>query len=732
RLSEVSLLRGAERAQVLEAWNATTAELPQACVHELFAEQAARTPGATAIVFGEASLSYAELDRASNQLAHVLRQHGVRPDTRVGVCLERSLEMVVALLAVLKAGGAYAMLDPQLPPARLALLLEDLAAPVVLSRAALRDRLPGGLDVLCVDAERERIAREPDTAPAVEVTPEHLCYVIYTSGSTGLPKGTEVPHRAIPGFFRDAEYARFDAEQTLLQHSSTSWDALTLELWPALLTGGRCVLYAGQSLDPEELAREVERHGVTTLWLTAALFNLIVDTRPELLDAVRQVMTGGEAVSVPHLRRARERNPRLRLVNGYGPSECTVFTSCHVVGGEVAEGEVLPIGRPVGDRRVYVLDAWGEPVPVGVPGELHVGGVAVARGYLGQAELTAEKFVPDPFSADAGARLYASGDRVRWLPTGELEFVGRVDAQVKIRGFRIELGEVEAVLASVPSVRESAVVVREDAPGQKRLVAYFVARQGADVSAGELRAQLSARLPEYLVPSAFVMLESLPLTPNGKLDRRALPAPEYGSGEGRYVAPHTPTEEVLAGIWAEVLGTERVGAEDGFFELGGHSLLATQVVSRARQAFGVEVPLRALFEAPTVAGLAARIEALRSMGTSAAPAIERVSREESLPLSFAQQRLWVVDQVEPGSAAYNLPFAMRLSGALDVAALRASLDALVRRHESLRTTFAELGGVPVQVIDPAVSVALRELDLRDLPRADREAEAERLASEETL
>ncbi|MEW5929610.1 MAG: amino acid adenylation domain-containing protein [Gemmatimonadota bacterium] len=734
RLSELSLLRGAERARVLEEWNATSgaAALPRACVHELFAEQAARTPDGVAVVSGDDSLSYAELERAANRLAHLLRRRGVGPDVRVGVCLERGPEMVVALLGVLKAGGAYAMLDPQLPPVRLALLLEDLAAPVVLSRTPLRERLPDEVDVLCLDAEGGRISREPDTAPAVEVTPEHLCYVIYTSGSMGLPKGTEVPHRAIPGFFHGADYARFDEAQVLLQHSSVSWDALTLELWPALLTGGRCVLYPGRSLDPEELAREVERHGVTTLWLTAALFNLIVDTRPELLDAVRQVMTGGEAVSVPHLRRARERNPGLRLVNGYGPSECTVFTSCHVVGDEVADGEVLPIGRPVGDRRVYVLDGWGEPVPVGVPGELHVGGPGVGRGYLGQAALTAEKFVPDALGGEPGARLYRTGDRVRWLATGELEFLGRVDAQVKIRGFRIELGEVEAVLASVPEVRESAVVAREDAPGDKRLVAYFVAREGAGVSAGELRRQLAARLPEYLVPAAFVALESLPLTPNGKLDRRALPAPAHGSAEDRYVAPRTPAEEVLAGIWAEVLGVERVGVEEGFFELGGHSLLATQVVSRARQALGVEVPLRALFEAPTVAALAGRVEALRSAGVAPAPPIGRVSREGPLPVSFAQQRLWVVDRLEPGSAAYNMPFALRLGGGLDTAALRASLDALVRRHETLRTTFAEQGGVPVQVVHPAAPVELRELDLRELPEAEREAGAEHLASEETL
>ncbi|MET0396568.1 MAG: amino acid adenylation domain-containing protein, partial [Longimicrobiaceae bacterium] len=651
RLSELPLLRGAERAQVLEAWNPAPSGDRPACLHELFAAQAARTPGAPAVVFGDAALTYAELDGAANQLAHRLRRRGVGPEARVGVCLERGLEMVVSLLGILKAGGAYAMLDPDLPPARLALLVEELAGPVVLSRTPLRERLPADVEVLCLDAERGRIADEPDVAPAVAVTPEHLCYVIYTSGSTGLPKGTEVPHRAIPGFFRGADYARWDERTVVLQHSSVSWDALTLELWPALLSGGRCVLHPGRSLDPEGLVREVERHGVTTLWLTAALFNLVVDTRPELLSRVEQVMTGGEAVSGAHLRRARELSPTLRVVNGYGPSECTVFTSCHVVGAEVERGEV-PIGRPVGDRRAYVLDGWGEPVGVGMVGELHVGGAAVARGYLGRAELTAERFVPDPFSGEAGARLYRSGDRVRWVGTGELEYVGRTDTQVKVRGFRIEPGEVEAALLGLGGVREAAVVVREDAPGQKRLVGYVVPQAGAELSGRELREELSGRLPEYLVPAAYVVLEKLPLSANGKVDRRALPAPEPGVG-GEHAVPRTATEEVVAGIWAEVLGREGVGVEENFFELGGHSLLATQVVSRAREAFGVEVPLKALFEAPTVRALAGRIEELRGTGTALAPPIERVSRAEALPLSFAQQRLWVVDRLEPGSPAYN-------------------------------------------------------------------------------
>ncbi len=736
RVSEAPLLRGAERARVLEEWSATGADLPPACVHERFAEQARRTPDAAALVFADESLTYAGLDRAANRLAHVLRQHGVRPDARVGVCLERSPEMVVAMLAILKAGGAYAYLDPGLPAARLALLAAELAGPVVLTRDPLRDRLPAGAALLCLDAEHERVAREPDTAPAVEVTPEHLCYVIYTSGSTGLPKGTEVPHRAVPGFFCGVEYARFDAEQVHLQHSSPSWDALTLELWPALLTGGRCVLYPGRSADPVGLAREVERHGVTTLWLTAALFNLVVDARPEVLDAVRQVMTGGEAVSAAHLRRARERSPGLRLVNGYGPSECTVFASCHVVDGESAGGRV-PIGRPVGDRRVYVLDAWGEPVPPGVPGELCVGGPAVARGYLGRPGLTAEKFVPDAFGA-AGGRLYRSGDRVRWAARGELEYLGRADQQAKIRGFRVEPGEVEAALLEHERVREAFVAVREDPafgmPGERRLVAYVVAGEGADAAAAELRAHLRGRLPEYMLPSAYVVLDRLPLTPNGKVDRRALPAPERAGDAHAYRAPRTPAEEVLAAIWAETLRLERVGAEDDFFELGGHSLLAAQVVSRVRAALGVELPLRAVFEAPTVAALARRVETLRGDGAESAPPVVPVPRDplRPPPASFAQRRLWFIQQMDPASAAYNMPSALRLRGRLDPRAMAGALADLAARHETLRTVFATVDGEPVQVVEPPAPRPLPVHDLRALAEAGRAAEVRSRARAEAM
>ncbi|MEW5931882.1 MAG: condensation domain-containing protein, partial [Gemmatimonadota bacterium] len=467
------------------------------------------------------------------------------------------------------------------------------------------------------------------------------------------------------------------------------------------------------------------------LFVTTALFNRVAHEEPGGFGTLRHLLFGGEAVDPASVRRVLETGAPGRLLHVYGPTETTTYASWQWVREVAPEAATVPIGGPLSNTTLYVLDAGGEALPAGVPGELHVGGLALARGYLGEPGTTAEKFVPDPFGGAPGARLYRTGDRVRWTAAGEIEFLGRVDQQAKIRGFRIEPGEVEAVLMGLPEVRETVVVVREDAPGEKRLAAYVVPAEGAEVTGSALRARLGERLPEYLVPGAVVVLEALPLNANGKVDRAALPAPQWGGGT-EHVAPRTAVEEVLAGIWAEVLRLERVGVEESFFDLGGHSLLATQVVSRARHAFGVEVPLRALFEAPTVAGLAARVEALRSAGVAAAPPIERVPRTGPLPLSFAQQRLWVVDRLDPGGATYNMPYALRLRGVLDMSALRAALDALVERHETLRTTFAEQDGRPVQVIQPPALVALTELDLRDRPGAEREPYAEHLAVEEAL
>ncbi len=721
--TSLPLMGEAETRRVRDEWSTGGSAAPAPrCVHELFAEQAERRPDAVALVHGEEEVTYAELHRRSDALAHALVARGVGPDVRVGVCVERSPELVVGLLGILKAGGAYVPLDPGYPAERLAYMLEDAGVPVLLTQERLVERLPefGGAVVL-LDVEEEGAA----AAPGARVTPDHLAYVIYTSGSTGQPKGTEVPHRAIPGFFRGVDYARFDEGTVLLQHSSTSWDALTLELWPALLSGGRCVLYPGAASEPAVLGEQLRRHGANTLWLTSAYFNLIVDSCPEILRGVAQVMTGGEAVSIPHVRRALELYPELRLVNGYGPSECTVFATCWPVPAGF-DAPVLPIGRPVGDRRVHLLDRWLEAVPAGVPGEVCVGGPAVARGYLGRPELTAERFVPDPYSGEPGARMYRSGDRARWRADGVLEFVGRTDFQVKIRGFRVEPGEVEAVLAADPEVREAAVAVREDAPGERRLVAYLVGGDGLDPAA--VRARVRGRLPEYMLPSAWVVLDALPLTPHGKTDRAALPAPDgdTGGGEPLHVAPRDPVEELAAGFWAEVLKRESVGVHDDLFALGASSLGVMRVAARLRAALGVEVPVRVFFTRPTVAGVAEWVREARGGGAGGHVPIPRADRSGPLPLSFAQERLWFTDQAEDTGAAYTISLAFRLEGApVDAPALARAFAAVAGRHEVLRTVLPGDGGRPRQAVLPPAPFPLPLVELRGLPAGAREAEARR-------
>ncbi|HEU0077009.1 MAG TPA: amino acid adenylation domain-containing protein, partial [Longimicrobiaceae bacterium] len=652
-LSQVSLLRGAERAQVLEAWNATAAEFPRGCIHELFAEQAARTPGAAAVLFGDEALTYAELERRSNQLGHLLRRHGVVPEVRVGLCVERSPEMVVGVLGILKAGGAYLPLDPSYPAGRLGYMLSDAGAGVLLAGDVLPDGLPAFAgEILRLDAQCQSISGEPADALPVEVGARNAAYVIYTSGSTGAPKGVVVEHGNLANYLRYFDAAILgEAGFALPLVSRLSFDAHVRQLFPPLLRGGAVWVLpetaatdTGALLEALGTRERVGFGGVPSLW--SAVLERMERGEGEVPRGLVAVLLGGEAIPGELVRRTRRLFPDVAIWNHYGPTEATVNTTA----GRVGEAEGITLGRPIANVRVYVLDGWGEPVPVGVPGELYAGGAGVSRGYLGRPERTAEAYLPDPFSREAGARLYRSGARVRWRGDGELEYLGRVDQQVKIRGFRIELGEIEAALTGHPGVSRAAVIVREDVPGNRRLVAYVVGEPGVEVPAAELRAHLATRLPDYMVPGADVALERLPLNANGKVDRRALPAPEQGSALA-YVAPRTAEEEVLAGIWAEVLGVERVGVEENFFELGGHSLLATQVVSRARQAFGVEVPLRALVEAPSVAALAGRIEALCSAGTSSAPPIERVSREGPLPLSLAPQRLWVVDRLEPGSSA---------------------------------------------------------------------------------
>ncbi|HEU4562037.1 MAG TPA: amino acid adenylation domain-containing protein, partial [Longimicrobium sp.] len=741
-IGSLDVLPEAERRQVVEEWNRTQAEVPaDRCIHELFEVQAARTPGAVAVRFEEESLTYAELNEHANRLAHHLVRRGVGPEVRVGLCLERSLEMVVAILAVLKAGGAYVPLDPGYPAERLAFILADSATSVLLTREALRGVLPAleGVEVVSLDGAAEEIAAESAQNPQSGAGPDSLAYVIYTSGSTGHPKGALIEHRNVARLFAatEAGFGFRESDVWTLFHSY-AFDFSVWEIWGALLYGGRLVVVPWSvSRDPAAFRQLLARERVTVLSQTPSAFRALAEVdegEAEPLQALRTVVFGGEALQYESLRGWLDRYgpKRPRLVNMYGITETTVHVTWHTVTGrelkDAGAGSVM--GRAIPDLHAYVLDPAGNPSPVGVSGELYVGGAGLARGYLGRPGLTAQRFVPDPFSGEAGARLYRSGDLARWKGDGTLEYLGRIDQQVKIRGFRIELGEIESVLLAQPGVASAAVIVRGE-ESDAELVAYLVVAGGMPSSA-ELRDALKRHLPEYMVPAAFVAIDRIPLTANGKLDRRALPAPKAAAvgAEDGYVAPRTPVEEVLAAIWCEVLRRDRVGAGDDFFAVGGHSLRATQVVSRVREVFDVELPLRAIFEAPTLAELAARLEEIRRAGVPVLPPVVPVERRGALPLSFAQERLWFLDRLEPGSATYNMPQARRLGGALDETALQRSLSEIVRRHQALRTTFTEVDGSPVQVITPFDGFALPVKDLSDLSEGDREAAVRRRASEE--
>ncbi|HYR08361.1 MAG TPA: amino acid adenylation domain-containing protein, partial [Longimicrobium sp.] len=733
-IGNLDVLPEAERALVLEEWNRTAAEVPaDRCIHELFEAQAARTPGAVAVRVEEESLTYRELDARANRLAHHLRRRGVGPEVRVGVLVERSPALVAAVLGVLKAGGAYVPLDPAYPAERLRYVLEDSGARVLVTGGGAEAALAGGevdsFAVVDLDAEAEAIAGEPETPPASGVHPQNLAYVIHTSGSTGRPKGTGVPHRSLVSSTR-ARTAWYGADpERFLLLSSIAFDSSVAGVFWTLCGGGALHLMRGQAhAEPAEVVRRTGEEGITDLLCVPSYYAALLRFVEGPLPSLARAIVAGEAATWELAAQHGALLPHTELVNEYGPTEATVWSTayrCPPDAAGAAGAAVIPIGGPIPNARAYVVDGHGRPVPVGVAGELWVGGAGVTRGYLGRPGLTAERFVPDPFSGEAGARLYRTGDRVRWRADGAIEYLGRLDHQVKVRGFRIELGEIEAVLRGHESVADCVVVARADA-GEQRLVAYVV----GGVEAAELRAHLRESLPEYMVPSAFVFLDALPLTPNGKLDRKALPAPEYAANADRYVAPRTPVEEVLAGIWAEVLRLERVGVTESFFDLGGHSLLATRVVSRIRDVFAIELPLRAIFEGPTVAELTGRVEEMRRAGLLVLPLVVPTERAGALPLSFAQERLWFLDSLEPGSATYNILAAWRLGGALDEAALERALGEIVRRHEALRTVFGEVDGSPVQVIAPFGSFALPVEDLSALSEADREAALRRRAGEE--
>ena len=727
-LSQLPVVTAGERRE-LSRWNDTAAVVPGwRGVHEVVAARAAAEPDAVAVTCGGVSLTYAGLDGRVGRLAGYLRGVGVGPEVVVGVCVERGLDMVVAVLAVWKAGGAFLPLDPGYPAERLGFMLADSGALVLVGHSRVAGQLAvGTAAVVWLDDPDTAalVSSVPGGVPTAVIAAGQAAYVMYTSGLTGQPKGVVVSHRSLVNFLASmAQRPGLGGGDVVLAVTTLGFDIAGLELWLPLVTGARLVVAGREAAgSPGVLAGEIGRSGATVLQATPATWRMLVDDG-WAGSAGLVALCGGEAL--PRGLAEAVRGRAAALWNLYGPTETTIWSLC----GQVTAGGDVTLGYPVANTQIYVVDRYLRPVPAGVAGELLIGGAGVARGYHGRAGLTAGRFIADPFAA-GGSRLYRTGDRARWRLGGELEFLGRADHQVKVRGFRIEPGEVEAALAAHPAVA-SAVVVAQGEDQDRRLAAYVVPAAGGRgiPGAGELREFLGRVLPGYMVPGVFIELAGLPLTANGKLDRAALPAP--GSDRGGLAAvlpPRTPAEEVIAAIWAQVLGMRRVGVSDNFFELGGHSLVAVQVISRVRAAFERELPLAVLFDHPTVGELAA-VVGMSGPG-ALAPPIVPAGRGRRLPLSFAQQRLWFLDQLEPGSAEYNIPpIVLRMAGPLDEAALRRALETIVARHEVLRTRLVTIDGAGYQVIDPAGGFALRAADLSQ--EADPAGRARELAAVEAV
>ena len=737
-ISRLPLLDEDELRVLTEGWNRTESDFPAQSIHELFEAQADRTPDRPAVRAGEHERSYQELNRRANQLAHYLRRNGIHAGTRAGLFMDRGVDLMIALLAILKAGGAYVPLNAEDPPARIAQRLEGVV--LLISERNLAGTMPNsGIPVILIDADQELWVSEPETNPAKEGTPDDLAYLIYTSGSTGVPKGVGVRHRNLVNyscFMRHRlELDRHPEGLHFATVTTISADLGNTCIYPALISGG-CVHLIVQEVSSESgrMADYCRRHPIDVLKIVPSHLSALVDTNDSKAILPRKyLICGGEALTWELVDRIYGIGGSCEIFNHYGPSETTIGSLTLRLSDyprSDKDWERVPIGRPIANTRLYILDAWGQPVPTGVAGELYIGGAGVAAGYLGQPALTGERFLDDPWKP--GSKMYRTGDICRYRTDGLVEFLGRGDNQVKIRGYRIETGEVEAALLRYPGLREAVVVARPDSRGDQRLIAYLTASRDRSLQADAVRAHLKESLPPWMIPALVVILPRFPLNVNGKIDRNALPEPEEAAQRNReIVGPRTATERALARIWAEVFRREPISVEDNFFDLGGHSLMATQVVSRLNRYFKVDPPASIVFEFPTIAQLAEWIDRSTMSSAGHAEPLVPVSREGRLALSFAQQRLWVIDQFDAGNPMYNIVRALRIKGNLDESILGRSLNEIVKQHESQRTTFAIRDGEPVQVIAPKLHIPLEVEDVSGLELGAAEARARACAVEES-
>lgn len=717
----LSLLTDREKEKILKEWTNTATDYPRnSTIDKIFTQQVDKTPEKIALIYEDQQLTYRELHQKSTQLAYYLQELGVTKETLVAIYLKRSPEVIISILAILKAGGTYLPLEISAPNNRISQILEDAEVKFIITQELSLNNLPNSsseIQIICLDLEIEKINNFPqNNLSIIDTNGDNLAYVMYTSGSTGKPKGVCITHRGVIRLVKNTNYAILDSDQVILQAAPIAFDASTFDIWGALLNGGRLVLMPQCIPSLQELATAIKVYKITTLWLTAGLFHLMVTEKIEALKPLRQLLAGGDVLSVTDVQKVLRELPNCRFINGYGPTENTTFTCCYSPSSEKDVIGTVPIGYPIANTQVYILDSDLQPLPVGVAGELYIGGDGVARGYLNNPELTAECFISNPFSNDSSARLYKTGDRVRWRDDGVIEFLGRVDNQVKIRGFRIELGEIESVLGEYPALNNVVVLAREDRPGDKRLVAYIVAKDDQkNLNIDKIRHFLGEKLPEYMIPSIFLVLNELPLNANGKVDRRILPAPEFHL-EDKLIKPRNSTESHLVDIWQEVLGFE-VGINQRFTSLGGDSLQATRIISRIRDLFDVELSVSVMLGNTTITKLAELVSKKdKTENTVETIPLQPIKHDHDLPLTVYQERIWLLSQRAEKFPIHNLPMAFRLEGNLHVQVLEKTFNEIIKRHESLRTNFPLVNRLPIQRIlsELYLSITTEKVDQADI------------------